>query len=45
MVWYVVPSGVSVRYFQSTISNNPVLSLFSQAMGADDAVIGLVAAV
>jgi len=31
--------------FQSTIANNPVLSLFSQAMGADDAVIGRAAAV
>ncbi|MDD1693011.1 MAG: hypothetical protein LUQ05_07500, partial [Methanoregula sp.] len=27
----------------STISNNPVLSFFSQTMGADDAVIGLIA--
>ena len=45
MVWYVVPSKVSVRYFQSTISNNPVLSFFSQTMGADDAVIGLIAPV
>ncbi|HWS22740.1 MAG TPA: MFS transporter [Methanoregula sp.] len=31
--------------FSTTISKNPVLSLFSQALGADDAVIGLIAAV
>jgi len=40
-----VPVGVSVRYFQNTISNNPVLPLFSQAVGANDAVIRLIAAV
>ena len=31
--------------FSTTISKNPVLPLFSHALGADDAVIGLVAAV
>ncbi|MEN6443287.1 MAG: MFS transporter [Methanoregula sp.] len=31
--------------FSTTISKNPVLPLFSQAIGANDAVIGLVAAV
>jgi MFS family permease len=31
--------------FSTTISKNPVLSLFSQALGAGDAVIGLIAAV
>lgn len=31
--------------FSTTLSKNPVLPLFSQAMGASDAVIGLVAAV
>lgn len=31
--------------FSTTISKNPVLPLFSQALGASDAVIGLVAAV
>lgn len=31
--------------FSTTISKNPVLPLFSQAMGANDVVIGLVAAV
>ena len=30
--------------FSTTISKNPVLPLFSQALGADDAVIGLIAA-
>lgn len=31
--------------FSTTISKNPVLPLFSQALGAGDAVIGLIAAV
>jgi len=31
--------------FSTTISKNPVLPLFSHALGADDAVIGLIAAV
>jgi MFS family permease len=31
--------------FSTTISKNPVLPLFSEALGADDAVIGLVSAV
>jgi len=31
--------------FSTTISKNPVLPLFSQALGANDAVIGLIAAV
>ena len=31
--------------FSTTLSKNPVLPLFSQALGAGDAIIGLIAAV
>jgi MFS family permease len=44
MVWYLSLLGF-FAIFSTTISKNPVLSLFSQALGADDAVIGLIAAV
>jgi MFS family permease len=44
MVWYLFLLGF-FAIFSTTISKNPVLPLFSQALGADDAVIGLIAAV
>ena len=44
IVWYLFLLGF-FAIFSTTISKNPVLSLFSQALGADDAVIGLIAAV
>jgi MFS family permease len=44
MVYYLFLLGF-FAIFSTTISKNPVLSLFSQAIGANDAVIGLIAAV
>ena len=44
MVWYLSLLGF-FAIFSTTISKNPVTSLFSQALGASDAVIGLIAAV
>lgn len=44
MIWYLFLLGF-FAIFSTTISKNPVLPLFSQALGADDAVIGLIAAV
>ena len=44
IVWYLFLLGF-FAIFSTTISKNPVLPLFSQAMGANDAVIGLIAAV
>jgi MFS family permease len=44
MVYYLFLLGF-FAIFSTTISKNPVLPLFSQALGADDAVIGLIAAV
>jgi MFS family permease len=44
MVYYLSLLGF-FAIFSTTISKNPVLPLFSQALGADDAVIGLIAAV
>ncbi len=44
MVWYLFLLGF-FAIFSTTISKNPVLSLFSQAIGASDTVIGLIAAV
>ncbi len=44
MVYYLFLLGF-FAIFSTTISKNPVLPLFSQAIGANDAVIGLIAAV
>jgi MFS family permease len=44
MMYYLFLLGF-FAIFSTTISKNPVLPLFSQALGAGDAVIGLVAAV
>lgn len=44
MMYYIFLLGF-FAIFSTTISKNPVLPLFSQAIGANDAVIGLVAAV
>ena len=44
MIWYLSLLGF-FAIFSTTISKNPVLPLFSQSLGADDAVIGLIAAV
>jgi len=44
IVWYLSLLGF-FAIFSTTISKNPVLPLFSQAIGANDAVIGLIAAV
>jgi MFS family permease len=44
MVYYLFLLGF-FAIFSTTLSKNPVLPLFSQAIGANDAVIGLVAAV
>ena len=44
MVWYLSLLGFCA-IFSTTLSKNPVLPLFSQALGAGDAVIGLIAAV
>ena len=44
MVWYLSLLGF-FAIFSTTISKNPVLPLFSQALGANDTVIGLIAAV
>jgi MFS family permease len=44
IIWYLFLLGF-FAIFSTTISKNPVLPLFSQAMGANDAVIGLIAAV
>ena len=44
MMYYLFLLGF-FTIFSTTISKNPVLPLFSQAIGADDAVIGLIAAV
>ena len=44
MVWYLSLLGF-FAIFSTTISKNPVLPLFSQAIGANDAIIGLIAAV
>jgi MFS family permease len=44
MVWYLSLLGF-FAIFSTTISKNPVLPLFSQAIGANDSVIGLIAAV
>ena len=44
MMYYLFLLGF-FAIFSTTISKNPVLPLFSQAIGANDAVIGLVAAV
>jgi MFS family permease len=44
MIYYLFLLGF-FAIFSTTISKNPVLPLFSKALGADDAVIGLVAAV
>jgi MFS family permease len=44
MMYYLFLLGF-FAIFSTTISKNPVLPLFSQAIGADDAVIGLIAAV
>ena len=44
MMYYLFLLGF-LAIFSTTISKNPVLPLFSQAIGANDAVIGLVAAV
>jgi MFS family permease len=44
MIWYLFMLGF-FAIFSTTLSKNPVLPLFSQALGADDAVIGLIAAV
>jgi MFS family permease len=43
-VWHLFLLGF-FAIFSTTISKNPVLPLFSQAIGANDAVIGLIAAV
>ncbi len=43
-VWYLSLLGF-FAIFSTTISKNPVLPLFSQAIGANDSVIGLIAAV
>ena len=42
MIYYFFLLGF-FAIFSTTISKTPVLPLFSQAMGADDAVIGLIA--
>ena len=44
MVYYLFLLGF-FAIFSTTLSKNPVLPLFSQAIGANDAVIGLIAAV
>jgi MFS family permease len=44
MMYYLFLLGF-FAIFSTTISKNPVLPLFSQAMGANDTVIGLIAAV
>jgi MFS family permease len=44
MVYYLFLLGF-FAIFSTTISKNPVLPLFSQAIGANDAVIGLIAAI
>jgi MFS family permease len=44
MMYYLFLLGF-FAIFSTTISKNPVLPLFSHALGADDAVIGLVAAI
>jgi MFS family permease len=44
MMYYLFLLGF-FAIFSTTLSKNPVLPLFSQAIGADDTVIGLVAAV
>jgi MFS family permease len=44
MVWYLFLLGF-FAIFSTTISKNPVLPLFSQAIGANDSVIGLIAAI
>jgi MFS family permease len=44
MMYYLFLLGF-FAIFSTTISKNPVLPLFSQAIGANDAVIGLIAAV
>jgi MFS family permease len=44
MMYYLFLLGF-FAIFSTTISKNPVLPLFSQAIGANDAVIGLVAAI
>jgi len=44
MVYYLFLLGF-FAIFSTTLSKNPVLPLFSHALGADDALIGLVAAV
>jgi MFS family permease len=44
MMYYLFLLGF-FAIFSTTLSKNPVLPLFSHALGADDAVIGLVAAV
>ena len=44
MMYYLFLLGF-FAIFSTTISKNPVLPLFSHALGADDAVIGLIAAV
>ena len=44
MVWYLSLLGF-FAIFSTTISKNPVLPLFSQAIGANDSVVGLIAAV
>ena len=44
MLYYLFLLGF-FAIFSTTISKNPVLPLFSQALGANDAVIGLIAAV
>jgi MFS family permease len=44
MMYYIFLLGF-FAIFSTTISKNPVLPLFSHALGADDAVIGLVAAI
>jgi MFS family permease len=43
MIYYIFLLGF-FAIFSTTISKNPVLPLFSQALGAPDAVIGLIAA-
>jgi MFS family permease len=44
VVWYLFVIGF-FAIFSTTISKNPVLPLFSQALGADNGIIGLIAAV
>ena len=44
VVWYLFVIGF-FAIFSTTISKNPVLPLFSQALGAGDGLIGLIAAV